>query len=64
MKILGQGTGESIEVAVPDSNVGARIYICEGDGMISAISVDQNHLQALEMAVRAARLELEARSIG
>ncbi len=62
MTIRGTGTAEFIHVTTTPERF-ARLHI-EEDGRAVSISIDANHLQALEMAVRAARLELEARAVG
>lgn len=63
MIIQGIGEGIAIEVFVPIGHRAARIAV-EADGEMAVISIDSNHLEALEMACKAARLELDARAVG
>lgn len=41
---------------------GVRITVCTPSG-IQAIALDENHVEAVEYALRAARLELQARAV-
>jgi hypothetical protein len=63
--IRGTGTDEAITVepsALPAVML-ARLTV-EADDTVLSISIDTNHLYALETACRAARLEIEARAVG
>lgn len=60
MVVQGIGTKDAVEVFVPLGARHARIAV-EADGESAVISIDENHLEVLELQVRAARLELEAR---
>ena len=62
MTIRGVGTREAIELDVAPSKRHARILI-ETDGEMVSITVDANHLEALEAACRATRLELGALAV-
>ena len=62
MNINGRTDDECIEITTVADKF-ARITM-EAEGAIMSISLDTNHLQALEFAVRAARLELDARAVG
>ena len=63
MIVQGIGSKDAIEIFVSPGQRFARIAV-EADGEMAVISIDENHLEALEVACRAARLELTARSIG
>ena len=62
MNINGRTDDETIEITTVAETF-ARITM-EADGQILSISLNSNHLQALEAAVKAARLELDARAVG
>lgn len=62
MTIEGIGTRDSVTVEAPAGARAARLIV-EADEDLAAISLDSNHLEALEAAVRAARLELDARAV-
>ncbi len=64
MTIRGNGTDETIHVTTYSNNDRIARVIVEAEGALTSISLDQNHLEALELACRAARLEWQARSIG
>lgn len=61
MTINGVGSDECVTVTTIQERA-ARLVV-EAEGQIISISIDANHLQALEMALRAARLEIEARAV-
>ncbi len=64
MTIRGNGSDETIHVTTYSTNDRIARVIVEAEGVLTSVSLDQNHLEALEMACRAARLELQARAVG
>lgn len=64
MTIRCIGERAEVRIDIPDAGLVARVYVSEGRAGDSAVvSIDQNHLEALEIACRAARMELEARAV-
>ena len=65
--MLIHGTGSSrISVDTATGNRGeAMLHVSEeGDDIDATIRLDANHLEALELAIKAARLELDVRAVG
>jgi hypothetical protein len=58
----GSDATVSIDASAVPGVLFARLTVEADDGMTS-VSIDANHLEALETALRAARLELQARAV-